>query len=614
VAVCHMSPGLRRLGIKERSKGVSMKSSPTTPDLFSVVQSYSRMGIEDYQRSYSWEKEQIQDFFDDLKACVVSGDTHFFGTLILQEDNRSSDAVTVVDGQQRLTTTFVLVAALRDSISKLASQTIEPQKANLRPINVMEKCWNFLCPTEDLEVHRFVSSRYLRDYMDHSVLAEPNKQKTPPKNLGSVSLSLRKAVRQIRTLVEDDLENYADELDKLKRVNALLEALYEKFLVLRVTTNSLSESLDIFLTLNNRGQPLGASDLVRGVVMKIRGQGKSNEEQVKIQKQILEEWQIIAENVREPEAFLRHYLVSTSAEKIQKKKILDIVIKSIEHPDVESSQSATEIFWQKLIAASVIYSDIRKPTMGGDCQYNIELLEGLSKSHRIILLAVLAQELETSVRDEVVRLVFVLAFRWAMAGLNAQRLEDLYQNLCASLRDVGSINSVIEELRTTADSIDLNVTRFFSNDADSAFVTRALLHAVNKATTKGALTIPLEPKQLHLEHIAPQSESREWLEELYGLDIDKYSDYDSLISSVGNLTLLDKGLNLQAQKSPFPLKKKEYKKSTMAITRDLLEIEKWDKETLNLRTQWLVSMFDQIWSTKTSKPKILSFTEWYQNQ
>jgi hypothetical protein len=591
-----------------------MKSSPTTPDLFSVVQSYSRMGIEDYQRSYSWEKEQIQDFFDDLKACVVSGDTHFFGTLILQEDNRSSDAVTVVDGQQRLTTTFVLVAALRDSISKLASQTIEPQKANLRPINVMEKCWNFLCPTEDLEVHRFVSSRYLRDYMDHSVLAEPNKQKTPPKNLGSVSLSLRKAVRQIRTLVEDDLENYADELDKLKRVNALLEALYEKFLVLRVTTNSLSESLDIFLTLNNRGQPLGASDLVRGVVMKIRGQGKSNEEQVKIQKQILEEWQIIAENVREPEAFLRHYLVSTSAEKIQKKKILDIVIKSIEHPDVESSQSATEIFWQKLIAASVIYSDIRKPTMGGDCQYNIELLEGLSKSHRIILLAVLAQELETSVRDEVVRLVFVLAFRWAMAGLNAQRLEDLYQNLCASLRDVGSINSVIEELRTTADSIDLNVTRFFSNDADSAFVTRALLHAVNKATTKGALTIPLEPKQLHLEHIAPQSESREWLEELYGLDIDKYSDYDSLISSVGNLTLLDKGLNLQAQKSPFPLKKKEYKKSTMAITRDLLEIEKWDKETLNLRTQWLVSMFDQIWSTKTSKPKILSFTEWYQNQ
>jgi hypothetical protein len=201
-----------------------------------------------------------------------------------------------------------------------------------------------------------------------------------------------------------------------------------------------------------------------------------------------------------------------------------------------------------------------------------------------------------------------------MAGLNAQRLEDLYQNLCTSLRDGGPINSVIEELRTTADSIDLNVTRFFSNDADSAFVTRALLHAVNKATTKGALSIPLEPKQLHLEHIAPQSESREWLEELYGLGKDKYIDYDSLISSVGNLTLLDKGLNLQAQKSPFPLKKKEYKKSTMAITRDLLEIEKWDKETLNLRTQWLVSMFDQIWSTKTSKPKILSFTEWYQSQ
>jgi len=591
-----------------------MKSSPTTPDLFSVVQSYSRMGIEDYQRSYSWEKEQIQEFFDDLKATVVSGETHFFGTLILQEDHRGSEAVTVVDGQQRLTTTFVLVAALRDAISELTSQTIEPQKANLRPINVMEKCWNYLCPTEDLEVHRFVSSRYLREYMDNSVLAEPKKQKAPPKNLGSVSLSLRKAVRQIRALVEDDLENYTEELDKLKRVNALLDALYEKFLVLRVTTNSLSESLDIFLTLNNRGQPLGASDLVRGVVMKIRGQGKSNDEQVKVQKQILEEWQVIAENVKEPEAFLRHYLVSTSTEKIQKKKILDTVIKSIEHTDIDVSQRATEDFWKKLISASMIYAEVREPTMGGDCQYHIELLEGLSKSHRIILLTVLAHEMEQAVRDEVVRLVFVLAFRWAMAGLNAQRLEDLYQNLCTSVRDGGPITAVIEELRTTADSIDLNVTGFFSNEADSAFVTRALLHAVNKATTKGALAIPLEPKKLHLEHIAPQSESREWLEELYGLDKAQYPEYDSLISSVGNLTLLDKGLNLQAQKFAFALKKKEYKKSTMAVTRDLLEIEKWDKETLNLRTQWLVSMFEQIWSTKTSKPKIMSFTDWYQGQ
>jgi hypothetical protein len=244
----------------------------------------------------------------------------------------------------------------------------------------------------------------------------------------------------------------------------------------------------------------------------------------------------------------------------------------------------------------------------------MELLEGLSKSHRIILLTVLAHGLEPAVRDEVVRLVFVLAFRWAMAGLNAQRLEDLYQNLSTSVRDGSPITSVIEELRTTADSIDLNVAGFFSNEADSSFVTRALLHAVNKSTTKGAVEIPLEPKKLHLEHIAPQSESKVWLEELYGLDEDKYVDYDSLISSVGNLTLLDKGLNLQAQKFPFALKKKEYKNSVMAITRDLLEIEKWDKETLNLRTQWLASMFDQIWSTKTSKPKILSFTEWYQSQ
>lgn len=591
-----------------------MKSNDTTPHLFSVVQSYKKLSIEDYQRTYSWQKEQIDEFFEDLKDCVTTGDSHFFGTLILQENEKNREQATVVDGQQRLTTTFILVAALRDAMHELSVHVIESQKTNMRPINVMEKAWNYLCPSEDLEVHRFASSRFLHDLMENSVLAEPNKRKPLPQKDRAVSLLFRKGVRQIRELIRVDLTKFPDDAAKLLRINAMLDALFDRFLVLKVVTNSLSESLDIFLTLNNRGLPLGPSDLVRGELMSVRGQGKTDAEQVKIQKTILEEWQIIADNVSEPEGFLRHYLVATSDEKVQKKKVVSTVSKRIYDADIEVRQQNAEKFWEDLIAASVYYNQILNPQMGGDCQYHLQLLKGLSKSQNILLMEVLRKEFESTDRDEIVRLVFVLAFRWAMAGLNAQKLEDYFQSQSGLVRS-GEQPSVIQEsLQKEISEIDLNVLKYFSSDADSAYATRALLHAVNKATTKGSIAITLDSKNLHLEHIAPQSESEEWLMDIFGEDKDQYPNYESVIGSAGNLTLLDVGLNLQAQKKAFGFKKVEYKKSTMDIARDLLDFDKWNKAMIESRTKWLAEMFEEIWTPEQRKPKVISFTEWYQSR
>ena len=591
-----------------------MKSSPTTPDLFSVVSSYKKLSIEDYQRTYSWEARQIEDFFEDLKDATSTGETHFFGTLILQENEKSRDEATVVDGQQRLTTAFILVAGFRDAIGDLATQIIDSQKANMRPINVMEKAWNFLCPTENLDEHRFVSSRYLRELMETSVLSEPSKRKPLPQRDRAVTLAFRKGVRQIRDLIREDLTDFPSDLEKLQRVNALIDTLCERFLVLRVTTNSLSESLDIFLTLNNRGLPLGPSDLVRGELMSVRGQGKTLEEQVKIQKTILEEWQLIVDNVNEPESFLRHYLVSTSDEKVQKKKVVPTVVKRIYDADLDRRQKNAEAFWDDLMLASTFYGQVINPTMGGECQYHLELLDGLSKSHRIILLAVLRAGYEDSERDEITRLVFVLAFRWTMAGLNAQRLEDYFQSLCGFIRQGEAPSTLLDSLSSAVIGIDLNVKKYFSIDADSSYATRALLHAVNKATTKGSISIQLDNKKLHLEHIAPQSESDEWIQDLFGKDQTRYANYESVIGAAGNLTLLDVGLNLQAQKKPFSAKKVEYKKSTMDIARDLLEFEVWDANMIEQRTDWLVEMFEQIWNPKPGKPKIVSFTDWFESR
>ena len=244
-----------------------MDKSAQTPTLKDVVTSYDHLRIEDYQRTYAWQREQIEEFLQDLEDCSSRSDSHFLGTLILQESG--SKSATVVDGQQRLTTVFILVAALRDELRRLKASVIPAESSNKRDINVLDKALDFLCYSDNLDDFRFESSRFLRKMMKTLVFAEIEKQKEIPAKDKKVTLDFRKAIAQIRAWLDADLKNYPDKIDKLFRIDQLLDTVLEKFIVLRVTTSHISESLDIFLTLNNRGLPLGPSDLVRGEIMSV---------------------------------------------------------------------------------------------------------------------------------------------------------------------------------------------------------------------------------------------------------------------------------------------------------------------------------------------------------
>lgn len=67
--------------------------------------------IPGYQRGYSWEDAQLKDFFKDL-GWIAPGKQHFTGTLALRTASQGGKIVDVIDGQQRLTTSFILINAL----------------------------------------------------------------------------------------------------------------------------------------------------------------------------------------------------------------------------------------------------------------------------------------------------------------------------------------------------------------------------------------------------------------------------------------------------------------------------------------------------------------------
>ena len=68
------------------------------------------------QRSYRWEDEHVEDLYKDINAAVQESlDEYFLGSIV---GIKSGGVTNIYDGQQRLATTMILIAAMRDYFYK----------------------------------------------------------------------------------------------------------------------------------------------------------------------------------------------------------------------------------------------------------------------------------------------------------------------------------------------------------------------------------------------------------------------------------------------------------------------------------------------------------------
>ncbi len=583
-----------------------MRKNNSTSTLRQAVESHSRLVVDEYQRTYQWGSDQISDLIEDLLETVEAKDDHFFGTLILQD---ADGGATVVDGQQRLTTVFVLVATLRDEIDRTGMKEIQPEDPDEMPINVWEKTRNFLYFSNKIGDVRLSPNRFIAELFDDAVMAVEDKKIQLPAKDRQSTLAFRKAVGTIREAVSKDLGDL-EGIERLSRINEVLETLFEKFLVLLVSTGSIDESLEIFLTLNDRGQALGPSDLVRGEVLRARGHGLSDKDVRKLQEEVTTEWENVMEIVLEPETYLRHFLVAHTGKKIQKKRVVKTVKELISDAKPAKKKAEASEFWQRLISDSEIYAELLKPSGNDKIHHFLELVNPLAKSQRILLLPILREVTDPIARLELVRLVTVLAFRWVVAGRNAQKLEDFFQEQCSRVGAEDFPEVLKKNLLEKIASFSVDARTYFTQEAGNSYVVRALLYAIDRIVRGKANPLALDPSTIHVEHIAPQKSTEHWVEAL-GVANDSDS-YSQLVNRPGNLTLLDHKLNIQAQRKPFVEKRdSEYDKSNVYITRDLKHFDEWSVDLIDLRTEWLAEMFDLVWSEdEASIAQVVKFSEW----
>src|SRR5262245_16832377 len=98
-----------------------MKIRPTDETLRQVFERGFYV-IPRFQRPYSWEREHVEDFWDD--AIASDDNDYFIGSMVVFPEGQDRNTYSIVDGQQRLTTITLLLAALRNGFRNISEEAL----------------------------------------------------------------------------------------------------------------------------------------------------------------------------------------------------------------------------------------------------------------------------------------------------------------------------------------------------------------------------------------------------------------------------------------------------------------------------------------------------------
>jgi hypothetical protein len=593
--------------------------------------------VPEFQRSYSWEQRQVDDLWNDLEY-LMSGNksSHFLGSLIIYRDSDESGQSEIIDGQQRLSTITMLISILRDKVEEQAVKVLPPPSEDAMPINVQSYLQNLI---SDGEQWRFKANHVIRKDFTDCILRTPGhdpSRRDFQKRDRSETRLLRKAYWRLQHHVNTYISKYPSE--ELESIFRLSKTLLNSFKLLRIETNSQEEAINIYMTLNNRGIGLAPSDLVKSLMIRFIANGDPAEVSG-----VVRRWDTIRRDLGDSkfDQFLRHYLLLNIPAELDehgnKKYVLPVrssdifpVFESIIRGSAASpfspgeSQVIAREHLSLLEEYAQVCSKILEPadSFGGNRLVESRL-SGLNKildSHRIVFMALFKTAGMTPAKDSVLELVFqrleTLVLRWLISGSNAQDLENLTQTYGRKIIEESAFSydfaaQLAAEIKTKWPSDSLIESRL-REPIDNIALSRHILLQISEAMGLYQYNlIPTNGQDWHVEHIAPQGPGDKsctnfpqlarrsfWTDQLEENSDDPNSIYDELSQLLGNLTVISKKLNLRVQDDDWNRKKSEYSLPQyvqLPINKCLNQCEKWNLDSIDKRTEWLISIFKELW-------------------
>ena len=525
--------------------------------------------IPDYQRPYSWDKDNLSDLIDDLKNSYLDNknENYFCGSLVLvkNDDDLRYD---IIDGQQRITTFTIISCIFRDvyfdSVNKRAQDYIKQSIQD--QYDESKRKLKFLT---DIKYQNSFEQTVLKkiDFKDVK-----NIEKEFPDN------KYLQNAYHINNFIKEILED--NDID----INEFIIWFYENIVLTVITCPSQDTAIQIFNVLNDRGMPLSSIDILKSSLMQ---KLQDNKEDRHVFKTV---WADINSeltfNNLDIENMLNTYLyykITTNPKSRLDKELLKVFAKE--------KRGALDIINEiKEFSKSYIQLHIENDK-------NTFCLKYLR--HKVYWISILSTALHVEYKDidQLKELLVAYYYQNWIAGATVARIKQTSFNVLTKIKNNESISDIKLEMKKNLDKYQttknfqeaLKYDNVYGNKWDKSLL---LLVEYFSDDNQNPTFIPINSR-LHLEHILPQEPTQHGWDKIFTTE-----ELDKWTNSLANLTLLSMRKNIQAQNFSFLKKKDAYQnkdnvETSFRITQKILNKSKWNVEELENRELELVEKINE---------------------
>jgi hypothetical protein len=566
--------------------------------------------VPDYQRNYAWEADQLRDLWEDLEGMAASAE-HYTGTVIvkkLQDYTRLGKAFArfeLIDGQQRLTSTVILLNSLCDELRRRNTPDGLRTADNIET----EYIHDLATDTYKLRLNRG-DDPYLKDVVLRSFTKEMvGREAASPSEIRLLAAK-RYFLGRIATF--DD-----------SQMDALLSKVLSGIRFTRFQVASDAEAGLIFEVTNNRGRPLNELDKIKNYLMYVAY--KAGDPQLATE--INEAWVDVLKNVMasgrvEEQEILRYHWVMRTGE--PKEYEIHRRLKSKFTPPFKDTYLAeVREYVSSLKEASYVIRELSQPDDAfsdfPDEQartirnhlIGLHRLKAIATVLPLLLSARITLRHQPELFGRIVAACEAFAFRvYKVANRRADAGLTMFAEQAKLMFDARGdpgtalVSRADDAIATIADYIatygdDLSVSAALSAENVFAILEgyeiRYLLGEYERWKCIEAKEKPLpwdELEKATIEHILPQTpaDSGAWTEE-------DWQNHNKIVNNLGNLTLTY--WNSQLSNKPFEDKQVRYKDSNLGIQRELADEVMWKRDDIGWRRESIIKFVFLRWPSST---------------
>ena len=580
--------------------------------------------IPKYQREYTWGQKEWGLLFNDV---IENDKGYFLGSIICVDDSVSawSDAILeVIDGQQRLTSISILLIALYNKLNKMKCQLDED---GLTDLNNIKR--ELVVKRNGKNISRLkpqVQNNNRDDYF--SLLCENDLLLDYEKKNNAGNRRIYRAYYYFSNLIDKYIEEIQKEDSNLNEIDILFE-LVNKFnsaILVSIQVETHKDAYMLFESLNNRGVPLSAIDLIKNLLISVSdADGKSDDAYSKWKKIL----SYLSDDYSVQERFFRQFYNAYRDElnapykaegKVKyalgylatKSTILDIYEKLIK-TDYEKFLNRVE---KEARNYSILINNASEDDVIEELAqplFNLDKIQGAPSY--ILLLYLMSKKEELNLNNEIIaNIINYLTKFFVRRNItdypNTRNLTKIFMDLVALIKDKQGTeiyDLIINNLKANSSSDEIFEAKLKGSIyLENPDATRFLLcYYEDKFKTNEIYTNLWSRDNSNkyiwtIEHIFPEGENipTEWVNMIANGDKNLAIEYlNNYVHTLGNLTIT--GYNQNLSNLSFEKKKNRVNKdgnyigykNGLKLNDDVVSKDAWHIEDIKERTNRLVDFF-----------------------